>query len=214
MNKDGKKLTRREKDRLRHRGMMLSAALELFSEKGYPNVSMHEIAHHAEFAIGTLYKFFKNKEDLYSSLLIDIAEQFQSSLVQALKEKGDCHHKLKKYIRTYGEVFMANAMAVRLYFGETFGGGLNLKAALTIELQAYYDDILKKLSDVFAEGIEKSVYRPIDPYHLALSFMSNINAFLFYWLDDPKKHPFEENISIIETVFFEGVLLPKGDDRD
>ena len=109
MNKDGKKLTRREKDRLRHRGMMLSAALELFSEKGYPNVSMHEIAHHAEFAIGTLYKFFKNKEDLYNSLLINIAEQFQSSLAQALKEKGDCHHKLKKYIQTSTAQYEMNA---------------------------------------------------------------------------------------------------------
>lgn len=109
---------------------------------------------------------------------------------------------------------MANAMAVRLYFAETLGGSLNLRAALTNDLQAYYDDILNKLSDVFSEGIEKGVYRPIDPYPLAISFMSNINAFLFYWLDDPKKHPFEENISIIETVFFEGVLLPKGDDRD
>lgn len=214
MNKDGKKLTRREKDRLRHRRMMLSAALELFSEKGYPNVSMHEIAHHAEFAIGTLYKFFKNKEDLYNSLLIDTAEQFHSTLDQALKEKGGCHQKLKKYVRSYGDLFMASAMAVRLYFAETLGGSLNLRAALTNDLHAYYDDILNKLSDVFSEGIEKGVYRPIDPYSLAISFMSNTNAFLFYWLDDPKKHPFEENISIIETVFFEGVLLPKGEDCD
>ena len=211
---EGKKLTRREKDWLRHRRMMLSAALELFSEKGFPNVTMHQIAHHAEFSIGTLYKFFKNKEDLYNSLLIDIAELFRDTLTEVLEEKNDCHHKLKKYIRSYGELFMTNGVAVRLYFTETLGGSFNLRAALTKDLQAYYDDILNRLRDVFSEGIEKGVYRPIDPYHLALSFMSNINAFLFHWLDDPKKHPFEENISIIETVFFEGVLLPRGDDRD
>lgn len=214
MDKEVKKLSRREKDKLRHRRMILSAALELFSEKGYPNVTMHEIAHHSEFSIGTLYKFFKNKEDLYNSLLVDTAEQFQSVLSQALEEKNDCHEKLKEYIRLYGELFMANAMAVRLYFAETLGGSLNLRAALTKELRTYYDDILNKLSVVFADGIEKGAYRPIDPYHLALSFESIINSFLFYWLDDPKKHSFEENISIIETVFFEGVLLPKGEDCD
>jgi len=214
MGKDEKKLSRREKDKLRHRAMMLSAALELFSAKGYPNVSMHEIAHHAEFAIGTLYKFFKNKEDLYNSLLIDIAELFCDTLTEVLEEKDDCHHKLKKYIRSYGELFMTNSAAVRLYFTETLGGSFNLRAALTKDLQAYYDDILNRLRDVFSDGIEKGVYRRLDPYHLALSFMSNINAFLFHWLDDPKKHPFEGNISILETVFFEGVLFPKGDDRD
>jgi len=214
MSKEKAKLSRREKDKLRHRGMMLSAALELFSEKGYPNVTMHEIAHHAEFAIGTLYKFFKNKEDLYNALLIDIAEQFHVALAQIFEEKDDCHHKIKKYIRIKGDLFMANAGAVRLYFAEAFGGNFNLRATLTKELQAYYDDIINKLSDVFAQGIEKGVYSPIDPHCLAISLSSIVNSFLFYWLDDPEKHPFEENISSIETIFFEGVLLPKGDDRD
>ena len=54
------KLSRREREKLRHRKEMLDAALKLFSEKGFHNVSMHEIAQKAEFAIGTLYKFFKN----------------------------------------------------------------------------------------------------------------------------------------------------------
>jgi len=51
-----KKLSRREMDKLRHRHQMLVAALDLFSVKGYHNVSMHEIAGKAEFAIGTLIK--------------------------------------------------------------------------------------------------------------------------------------------------------------
>ena len=53
------KLPRREREKLRQRQEMLAAALDLFSEKGYHNVSMHEVAGKAEFAIGTLYKFFR-----------------------------------------------------------------------------------------------------------------------------------------------------------
>ncbi len=53
-----KNLSRREKEKLRQRRQMLDAALELFSEKGYHSVSMHQIAERSEFAIGTLYKFF------------------------------------------------------------------------------------------------------------------------------------------------------------
>ncbi|HAO20045.1 MAG TPA: TetR/AcrR family transcriptional regulator, partial [Desulfobacteraceae bacterium] len=47
-------LPRREREKLRQRREMLDAALKLFSEKGFHNVSMHEIARNAEFAIGTL----------------------------------------------------------------------------------------------------------------------------------------------------------------
>ena len=41
---DVKALPRRERQKLRQREELLVAALELFSEKGYHNVSMHEIA--------------------------------------------------------------------------------------------------------------------------------------------------------------------------
>jgi len=54
------KLPRREREKLRQRQEILTAALGLFSEKGYHNVSMQEIAETAEFATGTLYKFFQN----------------------------------------------------------------------------------------------------------------------------------------------------------
>jgi len=52
---------RREREKLRQRQEMLAVALNLFSKKGYHNVSMHEVAERAEFAIGTLYKFFRTR---------------------------------------------------------------------------------------------------------------------------------------------------------
>ena len=60
-------LPRRERGRLLQRREILDAALKLFSEKGYHNVSIHEIAKEAEFGIGTLYKFFANKRGAIQS---------------------------------------------------------------------------------------------------------------------------------------------------
>ena len=51
-----------------------------FRRKGYHNVSMHEIAKEAEFAIGTLYKFFRNKEDLYQALMLQLSDRFHGAL--------------------------------------------------------------------------------------------------------------------------------------
>jgi AcrR family transcriptional regulator len=194
---------------------MLSAALDLFSQKGFKNVSVHEIAEHAEFAIGTLYKFFKNKEDIYNTLLLEAADRFHVALTSILEEKEDCHPKLQKYIHTYGDLFMTSSRAVRLYFAETFGGSFNLRATLTKELRAYYDAGEAMLGRVFAEGIQKGVYRPMDPDYLAMALHNMIITFLFKWLDDPEKHPFAASIPIIETIFFQGVMVKnKGDDSD
>jgi len=65
------KLPRREREKLRQRGEILEIALNLFAEKGFHGVSMHEVAGKAEFAIGTLYKFFQSKEDLYKALVLE-----------------------------------------------------------------------------------------------------------------------------------------------
>ncbi len=140
---------------------------------------MNQIAHRAEFTIGALYRFFKNKEDLYHALLVDTAEQFHSALSEVLDAKEECRQKIKNYIRFFGELFMANARAIRLYFAETFGVSFNLRAALTQELQAYHDDILNRLKIVFSEGIRKGVCHGIDPYSMALVLNSMLYAFFF-----------------------------------
>ncbi|HOO47402.1 MAG TPA: TetR/AcrR family transcriptional regulator, partial [Deltaproteobacteria bacterium] len=115
------KPTRRERERQMQRQEMLDTALDLFSQKGYHNVTMHEIANKAEFAVGTLYKFFKNKEDLYSALILEKTEGFYQTIVGALEEGDDEIDKLRKYIQARGAVFRANVPMIRLYFSEAYG---------------------------------------------------------------------------------------------
>src|SRR5512147_2422262 len=99
---------KREKRKAGQRQEMLETALALFSEKGYHNVSMHEIADHAEFAIGTLYKFFKNKEDLYKDLVLEQSEMFHDALMRAIEKPDDEVEKLRSFVRTKGELFRGN----------------------------------------------------------------------------------------------------------
>jgi len=202
-----KKLTRREREKMRHRSEILEVALDLFSSKGYHNVSMHEIAKTAEFAVGTLYKFFKNKEDVYKALIFEIADQFHSAIDKVFHETKDEYSKIMEYMRVKGKVFMSNAKAIRLYFAETSGVKFNLKATLSMELQERYETFLNQLSEIFANGIEKGIFRAANPYYLALSLEGIVNNFLFCWLEDPEKHPFMKNIAEIEKIFFRSVLV-------
>ena len=69
----GEDLTRRERQKLEHRREILDAALVLFAEHGFHNVSMQQVADRAEFSIGTLYNYFENKDDIYRTLLRELA---------------------------------------------------------------------------------------------------------------------------------------------
>jgi len=150
------KLPRREREKARQRQEMLAAALDLFSQKGYHQVSIHEIAQKSEFAIGTLYKFFKNKEDLYKTLMIELADKFKAALQEVLKAKGDEIEKLRNYVKVKGEVFRANISVIRLYFAEAQGASFNFRAGLYSEIHEIQKEVLTSLTAVFASGMKET----------------------------------------------------------
>ena len=188
---------------------MLAAALGLFSEKGYHNVSMHEIAEKAEFAIGTIYKFFKNKEDLYKALMLEQADKFHDELTKAIKEPDDEIEKLRNYARAKGELFRANVSMIRLYFAETRGASFNIMAGLDSEIRERYYQFLQTLTSVFEKGMRKKRFEKIaDPYYLAIALDNLVNAFLFLWLEAPERHPYPDDPDTILNILFKGLLGP------
>jgi TetR/AcrR family transcriptional regulator len=203
---DAEQLPRREREKLRKRSEMLEAALGLFSEKGYHNVSMHEVARKGEFSIGTVYKFFKNKEDLYQSLLMTKAEEFHRRLNKVLDKKAEPLTLLKNFLASKGDFFAGNVAIVRLYFAETHGASYNVRSALEQDMRSLYDDLLNKLASIFKAGIKNNTFRHLDPYYMAVALDGTSNAFLFSWLESPKRHPYKRNVRMILNIFLEGVL--------
>ncbi len=59
---------RKQRERERRRQQIIVAAKRVFSEKGYSKSTMEDIAKEAELSPGTLYLYFKNKDELYASL--------------------------------------------------------------------------------------------------------------------------------------------------
>lgn len=193
--------SRREREKLRHRDEILAAAQDLFAEKGYHNVTMHEIAQRAEYAIGTLYAFFANKEELYRALLLELTEKFEAALGQALDSPGDEAARIARYVRAKGEVFTANPKIMRLYFAELLGASYNLKAGLESEIRQRYDVFLQRLAAIFQGGMARGALVKADPYDLAVSLDSAFNAMLFLWLEDPERHPQPEKADAILELF-------------
>jgi TetR/AcrR family transcriptional regulator len=203
------KLPRREREKLRQRQEMLATALELFSQRGYHNVSMAEVAEKAEFAIGTLYKFFQSKEDLYKALVLEQCNQFEAAIVQAIEEPEDEVEKLRNYIRTKGERFRSNLPFVRLFLAESRGASFNIKAGLDEELRNRYYNFLERLAAIFDHGIKNQRFKKIaDPYYLAVALDSVLDASLLLWLDAPERHPYPEDPDTILNIFFRGLLDP------
>ncbi len=201
------KISRREREKERQRQEVMDTALSLFAEKGYHNVTMHEIAEKAEFAIGTLYKFFKNKEDLYKALMLQKAEEFHGAILKAIEGPEDIMEKLRNYVKTKGELFHAHLPAIRLYFSEAHGESFNLMAGLNAEIRKRRGAIQEIIASVFAEGIREKRFKKIaDPSSLAVALDGITTAFLFQWLESPELHPYPEDPDVILNILYKGLV--------
>ncbi|MDD3816394.1 MAG: TetR/AcrR family transcriptional regulator [Desulfocapsaceae bacterium] len=203
------KLSRREREKLRQRREMLAAALDLFSQKGYHNVSLCEIAEKAEFAIGTLYKFFQNKEDLYRALVLEQCDRFEDAISHAIEQPDDEVEKLRNYVRAKTERFRSNLPFIRLYLAESRGASFNIKAGLNEEVRQRHYNFLEKIAAIFESGIKNNRFKNIaDPYYLAVALDSAMDASLLLWLDAPERHPYPEDPDTILDIFFKGLIHP------
>ena len=83
----------RVKDKETREREILAAAKEIFFDKGFKNASMEEIAQMAGVSKGTVYLYFKNKEDLYLFLMLPVATEFNKRLRKFEKEFDNGKHR-------------------------------------------------------------------------------------------------------------------------
>lgn len=201
-------LSRREREKLKQRQDIIVVAEELFSQHGFHNVSMREIAERAEFAIGTLYNFFESKEEIYHSIMEERVHRLHAVLLVSLDDNiGDEVAKIRNYVRVKIEMFMQSAHFIRIYLNEIRGSSCHTKSSMPPKIRESRDKMLKLIADIFESGMEKGLFNRIaEPYQLAVALDALCHNFLFLWLDDPDEHPFPEAGDAIINILFKGLL--------
>lgn len=171
---------------------------------------MREIAERSEFAVGTLYRFFSNKEEIYKALLLEKAEEFHLKAMEAMKEGGEIT-RIKAYINAKINAFMNSVDYVRLYMSEVQTSGFSVKESLIETIKEWYRETLQTLAFVFEMGIKRGIFRKFDPYLLAIALDSTTNAFLFETLKHQGEHPF--NADLIMDIFFQQIYTGEADEK-
>ncbi|MFE3881754.1 TetR/AcrR family transcriptional regulator [Streptomyces lydicus] len=75
---------RRERKKARTRKSLADAALELFLDRGYDQVSVKDVADAADVSVTTLFKHFPSKE----ALVFDEEDDIEAGLVAAVRERA------------------------------------------------------------------------------------------------------------------------------
>ena len=83
------------------RERILDAAVHVFAEKGFYGAKVSEIAREAGVADGTIYLYFKSKDDLLISLFEDRMAQINGALREKLAQEPNALAKLRRFIEMH-----------------------------------------------------------------------------------------------------------------
>ena len=114
-NIDDKKISSKQRVTDLRKQIILKAAEKLFLSKGYEDTTMDQIANESEFSKGTLYNYFKSKDDLYLAIgtkayeiIIDYTKYFVESKdpgIDQLKAVGYAYYEFTKNYPDYAHIF-------------------------------------------------------------------------------------------------------------
>ena len=107
---------RRAAEKQELRQAILKAAGELFLQHGYEQFSLRQVAEQIGYSPGTIYLYFRNKDDLLMAVVSEGFERFGQSLRTAAESTTDARQRLHALMDAYIHFGLENPVLYRLMF--------------------------------------------------------------------------------------------------
>lgn len=202
------KLTRRQREFLRQRDEILSAAERVFSQQGFFTTKIQDIADSAEYAIGTIYKHFKSKDIIFFTIIKNKFEQFLDFIKDNLQKHGAPDKKLRALIYSHLEFFDRNKDIFRLIAAEHISFEKDLREKFIKEMKNNFTSYLNIFSAIYKEGIRKEIFKKASEQeimNLCLALIGMLNFTSFYKLNNMPDEVLINNANLIFNLFLRGV---------
>jgi AcrR family transcriptional regulator len=163
---------------------LIAAALEVFVERGFAATRLDDVAARAGVTKGTLYLYFKNKEDLLEAVvraaLVPVVREAESAVADF---QGDTAALLRHLVGVWWTAIGATTASgiPKLVIAEA--GNFPHVSRL------YFDEVIRPVGELIdrllQRGVERGEFRPIDPQYVQQIVMAPL-VMLTLWL-----HSFE-----------------------
>ncbi|MEL7119468.1 MAG: TetR/AcrR family transcriptional regulator [Bacteroidota bacterium] len=162
---------RKDREREELRKLILKEATRMFLAEGYEKTSMRKIASSIEYSVGTLYLYFKNKDELF----YEVQEVAFVHMLNYMKPLLDIQHPIER-LRKIGETYVFFALQNPEYYDLMFIMDAPMNALEEIKEWSTGKKAYCILEQTVEECIEKGYFKYKDVKALSLMFWSNVHG--------------------------------------
>ena len=180
-----------------------AAAMTVLARKGVNDATMQEIAEEAGVAKGTLYVYFRDRDELLTKTAGRAVEMLVDELEGAFASTGTIEERLTSVVSRQLQFFDEHRELFRAYLAlshrDPGRGGVKRKGADP------YARLQDRLERFFREATERGEVRRIDPHALAGVYRDIVRGIILRRIDEKSRKPREEEVTFVVGILLRGI---------
>lgn len=150
---------RKQREYDKRKQLILKTSMDLFSQKGFSQVTLEDIARTIEFSKGTIYSHFESKEEIYAHLLLDHLSILLGRLKESVRISKSAIEGIRECLKVYIEFYRNHKEYFQLlFFIDLFSNHYRIPKTILKEIQTQKVACLAELQEVLKKGAEDGLF--------------------------------------------------------
>jgi TetR/AcrR family fatty acid metabolism transcriptional regulator len=181
---------------------IIDAAVRVFARSGFYNSRVSDIAREAGIASGTIYLYFKTKDEILVTLFREKMAAFVAALRSDIAREANPEAKIRRLVRLHFEVLeadpdMAEVVQVELRQGQKF-----FRGASAHEISAYFEFI----GSILQDGVASGAFRRDLPVKVATKMLFGaMDQLTTSWVLGKRGYRLADAAEPVANIFLKGV---------
>ena len=187
---------------------ILRAAIGAFAKIGVANTKMVDIAVAAKIGKGTIYEYFRNKEDIFAEAYSLVYGETEAKVRAVLEGNLDPESKLRRLMTTTVDGLLGEGGEFAKIIMDFWSEGIRNKSARVteiIDLKQVYTDYRLMISGILEEGVRNGVFRVENSSLTASVLIGAMDGIVLQWILDPKVLDPREAVGVLLESYLSGI---------
>ncbi len=188
------------------RERVLIEARRLFLDRGYSEVSMQQIADAVGMTKAALYYHFRDKDDLFASVVVREMTRQRESIEQEIKRGDTLDRTVERIARLYFDQLSPDSLRMMTDFKS------HVPESRHEEVHAELENFVNSITTLFDRAAERHEIRDIQPRMAAFLFFHTLVGYLINSIRDPQltapSDP-ESAARLVASVVLHGIAAPE-----
>lgn len=185
--------------------LIINAATESFSQYGYKATTMDQVAKRANVGKGTIYTFFKNKEELFNEIMMSLLDDMKKAAEQVIQQERSFKENVHQSLYSMLEFRIEHQLTIKL-FQENRDIGTPIVQSAMGKME---EMILTFIKQKIVAAIEKGEIRTCDPDLTAFVFLKLYIALIFDWEKQHEALTEEDIANLFDLYLLQGLAVNK-----